>query len=49
MRTKLINTGSSEHKQIINGITRCLAKDMLQISIDDKHGFHDMIKHVINS
>ena len=44
VRTKLINTGSSEYKQITNGITHCLAKDMLLISIVDKHGCHDMIK-----
>ena len=42
VRKKFIFTCSSEHKQITNGITRCLAKDMLQISIVDKHGFRDM-------
>ena len=35
-----------EHKQVTNGITRCLAKNMLPISIDDKHGFPDMIKRL---
>ena len=46
VRTKLISTSSSEDKRITNGITRCLAKDMLPISIVDKHGFRDMIKRL---
>ena len=42
-RSKMLDTKSREHKELTSAITRCIAKDMLPISVVEKDGFKAMV------